>query len=57
MLGHFEMSRIPPMVERQDVMKGLEGVFRYWRIDSKFSSSHYRMAFLEYQPGRGHWTA
>jgi hypothetical protein len=57
MLGHFEMSQIPPMVERRDVMKGLEGVFLNWRIDSKFSASHYRMAFLEYQPGRGHWTA
>jgi hypothetical protein len=37
MLGHFEMSRIPPN----------------WLIDSKFGASHHRMAFIEYQPGVG----
>ncbi len=53
MLGHFDMSQIPPMAERQDVMKGLEGVFLNWLIDSKFGASHHRMAFIEYQPGVG----
>jgi quercetin dioxygenase-like cupin family protein len=53
MLGHFDMSQIPPMAERQDVMKGLEGVFLNWLIDSKFGASHHRLAFIEYQPGVG----
>jgi hypothetical protein len=57
MLAHFEMSQIPPMSERQNVMKGLEGVFLNWLIDSKFGASRYRRAFIDYQPGRGHWTA
>ena len=53
MLGDFDMSQIPPMAERQDVMKGLEGVFLNWRIDSKVGASHHRMAFNKYQPGVG----
>jgi hypothetical protein len=53
MLGHFDMSQIPPIAERQDVMKGLEGVFLNRLIDSKFGASHHRMAFIEYQPGVG----
>lgn len=57
MLGHFDMGQIPPMTERQDVMEGLEGVFLKWLIDIKFDASHHRMAFIEYQPGVGTWTA
>jgi quercetin dioxygenase-like cupin family protein len=53
LLGHFDMSQIPPMAERRDVMKGLEGVFLNWLIDSNFGASHHRMAFIEYQPGVG----
>lgn len=53
MLAHFEMSQIPPVAERRDVMKRLEGVFLNGPIDSKFGASHHRMAFIEYQPGVG----
>ena len=39
MLGHFDMTPIPPMTERQDVIKGLEGVFLNWLIGSKFGAA------------------
>ena len=53
MLGHFDVSQVPPMAERHNVMPGLEGVFLNWLIDAKFGASHHRMAFIEYQPGVG----
>ena len=39
MLGHFDKSPIPPMAERQDVIKGLEVVFLNWRSGSKFGAA------------------
>jgi hypothetical protein len=39
MLGHFDMSPIPPMAERQAVAKGLEGVFLNWLIGSIFGAA------------------
>ena len=38
MLGHFDLSPIPPMAEREDVIQGLESVFLNGPIGSKFGS-------------------
>lgn len=51
LLGHFEASQIPPVAERQNVLKGLEGVFLNWLVDEKFGAAHHRLLFIEYQPG------
>jgi quercetin dioxygenase-like cupin family protein len=51
LLGHFDASQIPPVPERQNVLKGLEGVFLNWLIDEKFGAAHHRLLFIEYQPG------
>ncbi len=51
LLGHFDVSQIPPVNERQNVVDGLEGVFLKWLIDENFGAAHHRMVFIEYQPG------
>jgi quercetin dioxygenase-like cupin family protein len=51
LLGHFDASQIPPVGERQNVLKGLEGVFLNWLVDEKFGAAHHRLLFIEYQPG------
>ena len=52
-LGHFDASGIPPVAERQNVLKGLEGVFLKWLIDENVGAAHHRLLFIEYQPGVG----
>ncbi len=52
-LGHFDASDIPPVHERQNVLKGLEGVFLKWLIDENVGAAHHRLLFIEYQPGVG----
>jgi mannose-6-phosphate isomerase-like protein (cupin superfamily) len=52
-LGHFDASNIPPVSERQNVLKGLEGVFLKWLIDENVGAAHHRLLFIEYQPGVG----
>jgi quercetin dioxygenase-like cupin family protein len=52
-LGHFEAADIPPVHERQNVLKGLEGVFLKWLIDENVGAAHHRLLFIEYQPGVG----
>src|SRR5262245_28417600 len=52
-LGHFEASDIPPVDQRQNVLKGLEGVFLKWLIDENVGAAHHRLLFIEYQPGVG----
>jgi quercetin dioxygenase-like cupin family protein len=52
-LGHFEASDIPPVAQRQNVLKGLEGVFLKWLIDENVGAAHHRLLFIEYQPGVG----
>ena len=52
-LGHFDASDIPPVAERQNVLKGLEGVFLKWLIDENVGAAHHRLLFIEYQPGVG----
>jgi quercetin dioxygenase-like cupin family protein len=51
LLGHFDATQVPPVPERQNVLKGLEGVFLNWLIDEKFGAAHHRLLFIEYQPG------
>jgi mannose-6-phosphate isomerase-like protein (cupin superfamily) len=53
LLGHFDASQIPPVSERQNVMKGLEGVFLNWLVDEKLGAAHHRLLLIEYQPGVG----
>jgi quercetin dioxygenase-like cupin family protein len=53
LLGHFDASQIPPVVERKNVVAGLEGVFLKWMIDEDFGARHHRLLFIEYQPGVG----
>ena len=52
-LGHFEASDVPPVDQRQNVLKGLEGVFLKWLIDENVGAAHHRLLFIEYQPGVG----
>ena len=52
-LGHFDASGIPPVAVRQNVLKGLEGVFLKWLIDENVGAAHHRLLFIEYQPGVG----
>ena len=52
-LGHFDASNVPPVHERQNVLKGLEGVFLKWLIDENVGAAHHRLLFIEYQPGVG----
>jgi len=51
LLGHFATYQIPPVGERQNVLKGLEGVYLNWLIDEKFGAAHHRLLLIEYQPG------
>ena len=51
LLGHFDVSQIPPVGQRQSAAAGLEGVFLKWLIDEQFGAVHHRMVFIEYQPG------
>jgi quercetin dioxygenase-like cupin family protein len=54
LLGHFDVSQIPPPHERRTGGgTGLEGVFLKWLIDEQFGAAHHRMLFIEYQPGVG----
>ena len=50
LLGHFDVSQIPPVGERPAGPVG-PGVFLRWLIDEQFGARHHRMLFLEYQPG------
>jgi mannose-6-phosphate isomerase-like protein (cupin superfamily) len=52
-LGRFDASNVPPVHERQNVIKGLEGVFLKWLIDENVGAAHHRLLFIEYQPGVG----
>jgi len=53
LLGHFDVSQIPPVDERPAAIVGTKGVFLNWLIDEKFGARHHRMVFIEYQPGAG----
>jgi len=52
-LGHFDAADVPPVHERQNVLKGLEGVFLKWLVDENVGAAHHRLLFIEYQPGVG----
>jgi len=51
LLGHFDVSQIPPPGQRQGAGQGLEGVFLKWLVDEAFGAIHHRLLFIEYQPG------
>ena len=51
LLGHFDVSQIPPPAEERSTAAGLKGVFLKWMIDEKLGAHHHRMLFIEYQPG------
>jgi quercetin dioxygenase-like cupin family protein len=51
LLGHFDVSQIPPPGQRAGGLQGLEGVFLKWMIDENFGARHHRLVFIEYQPG------
>ena len=51
LLGHFDVSQIPPGDEGRMVAAGLKGVFLKWLIDEKFGAAHHRLLFIEYLPG------
>ncbi len=51
LLGHFDVSMIPPVGQRASAGAGLETVFLKWLIDADFGARHHRMVFIEYQPG------
>jgi quercetin dioxygenase-like cupin family protein len=53
LLGHFDVSEIPPMEQRQSAIAAAPGVFLKWMIDEKFGARHHRLLFIEYQPGVG----
>jgi quercetin dioxygenase-like cupin family protein len=53
LLGHFDVSQIPPGEEGRMVSGGLKGVFLKWLIDEKFGAVHHRLLFIEYLPGVG----
>jgi quercetin dioxygenase-like cupin family protein len=47
--GHFDVSQIPPVGERQASVG--PGVFLKWLVDEAFGAIHHRLLFIEYQPG------
>jgi quercetin dioxygenase-like cupin family protein len=47
--GHFDVSQIPPVAERQASVG--PGVFLKWLVDEAFGAIHHRLLFIEYQPG------
>ena len=51
LLGHFDVSQIPPAGDERIAAGGLSGVFLKWMIDEKLGARHHRMLFIEYQPG------
>jgi quercetin dioxygenase-like cupin family protein len=53
LLGHFDVSEIPPMDQRTSAIAAAPGVFLKWMIDEKFGARHHRLLFIEYQPGVG----
>ena len=53
LLGHFDVSEIPPLDRRQSAIAAAPGVFLKWMIDEKFGARHHRLLFIEYQPGVG----
>ena len=53
LLGHFDVSQIPPGEEGRLVSGGLKGVFLKWLVDEPFGAVHHRLLFIEYLPGVG----
>src|SRR5262249_30701761 len=53
LLGHFDVSQIPPGDEGRMVAAGLKGVFLKWLVDEAFGAIHHRLLFIEYLPGVG----
>ena len=53
LLGHFDVSQIPPGEEGRIVSGGLKGVFLKWLVDEAFGSVHHRLLFIEYLPNVG----
>ncbi len=53
LLGHFDVSEIPPVDQRTSAIAAAPGVFLKWMIDEKFGARHHRLLFIEYQPGVG----
>lgn len=51
LLGHFDISQIPPGDEGRIVAGGLKGVLLKWLIDETFGARHHRLLFIEYLPG------
>jgi quercetin dioxygenase-like cupin family protein len=51
LVGHFDVSMIPPVGQRTSAGAGLETVFLKWLIDFEFGARHHRLVFIEYQPG------
>ncbi len=51
LLGHFDVSQIPPPAEGRIAAGGLTGVFLKWMVDEAFGARHHRLLFIEYQPG------
>lgn len=51
LVGHFDVSMIPPVGQRTSAGAGLETVFLKWLIDFDFGARHHRLVFIEYQPG------
>lgn len=51
LLGHFDVSQIPPPGEARSGAGALPGVFLEWMIDEQLGARHHRMLFIEYQPG------
>ena len=53
LLGHFDVSQIPPGEEGRMVAGGLKGVFLKWLVDEHFGAIHHRLLFIEYLQGVG----
>lgn len=51
LLGHFDVSQIPPPGEARTGAGTLPGVFLKWLVDEQFGARHHRLLFIEYQPG------
>jgi quercetin dioxygenase-like cupin family protein len=51
LLGHFDVSQIPPPGEARSGAGVAPGVFLKWMIDEPLGARHHRMLFIEYQPG------
>lgn len=51
LLGHFDVTQIPPPGEGRTGAGVAPGVFLKWMIDEQLGARHHRMLFIEYQPG------